>query len=59
MWCKMPQEFGTVVKDLSPNETDQSKKSLYVIHNMMTNNVILMQSLGIMDYSGHLMVPIQ
>ena len=31
MWCKMPQEFGTVVKDLSPNETDQSKKSLYVI----------------------------
>ena len=31
MWVKMPAEFGKVVKDLSPNETDQSKKSLWVI----------------------------
>lgn len=31
MWVKMPKEFGRVVKDLSPNESDQSKKSLFVI----------------------------
>jgi hypothetical protein len=30
MWTKMPREFGSVVKDLSPS-TDSSKKSLYVI----------------------------
>jgi len=31
MWVEMPAEFGSVVKDLSPDEKNQSNKSLYVI----------------------------
>lgn len=31
MWVTLPEEFGRDVRDLSPKETDNSKKSLYVI----------------------------
>lgn len=31
MWVKWPANFGRVVEDLSPDEGDQSKKSLYAI----------------------------
>ena len=31
MWVTLPEEFGRDVSHLSPDETDNSKKSLYVI----------------------------